>query len=187
MVGDLFNAPFRGGVIDHDDSVIGSCVDINPIETNAAEDLTQTTFVKALERFETFKPGTNCKSWLYQILRHTWIDQLRHRKVVGPVLPITESDIVTEPPQPDTTWTNAKDLLENFSDEQIIKALNQLPEEQRLTLFLIDVEQLSQAQVAQVTGTTIGTVKSRSSRARAALKNKLQAYAAELGFTGKVK
>ncbi len=156
-------------------------------EPHEAEDLAQTTFVKALERFETFKTGTNCKAWLYQILRNTWIDQIRHRQVVGQVLPIAETDIVTEPPQPDTTWTNAEDLLENFSDEQIIKALHQLPEDQRLTLFLIDVEQLSQAQVAQITDTAIGTVKSRSSRARAALKTKLQAYADELGFTPRVK
>ena len=156
-------------------------------EPHEAEDLAQTTFVKALERFETFKPGTNCKGWLHQILRHTWIDQLRHRRVVGKVLPIAESEIVTEQPEPDTPWTNAKDLLENFSDEQVIKALHQLPEDQRLTLFLIDVEQLSQAEVAQITGTAIGTVKSRSSRARAALKKKLQAYADELGFTGRVK
>jgi RNA polymerase sigma-70 factor (ECF subfamily) len=156
-------------------------------ERHVAEDLAQTTFVKALERFETFKTGTNCKAWLYQILRHTWIDQVRHRKVVGQVLPIAESEIVTEQPEPGTTWTNAKDLLENFSDEQVIKALSRLPEDQRLTLFLIDVEQLSQEQVAQITGTAIGTVKSRTSRARAALKQKLQAYADELGFTGRRK
>jgi len=156
-------------------------------ESHVAEDLVQTTFVKALERFGTFKSGTNCKAWLYQILRHTWIDELRHRKVFGQILPIAESDIVTEPSEPDTTWTNAKDLLENFSDEQIIKALHQLPEEQRLTLFLIDVEQLNQAEVAQITETVVGTVKSRSSRARAAMKEILQAYADDLGFTGRVK
>ena len=156
-------------------------------ESHVAEDLTQTTFVKALERFGTFKSGTNCKAWLYQILRHTWIDELRHRKVVGPVLPITESDIVTEQSEPDTTWTNAKDLLENFSDELIIKALHQLPEDQRLTLYLIDVEQMSLAEIAQITDVAIGTVKSRSSRARAALKKKLQAYANEMGFTENLK
>jgi len=156
-------------------------------EPHVAEDLAQTTFVKALERFETFKPDTNCKAWLYRILRNTWFDEIRHRKVVGQVLPIAESEIVTEPPEPDTPWTNAKDLLENFSDEQVIKALSRLPEDQRLTLFLIDVEQLSQAQVAQITDTAIGTVKSRGSRARAALKKKLQAYADELGFTPRVK
>jgi RNA polymerase sigma-70 factor (ECF subfamily) len=156
-------------------------------ESHVAEDLTQTTFVKALERFGTFKSGTNCKAWLYQILRHTWIDELRHRKVVGPVLPITESDIVTKQSEPDTTWTNAKDLLENFSDEQIIKALHQLPEDQRLTLYLIDVEQMSLAEIAQITDVAIGTVKSRSSRARAALKKKLQAYANKMGFTENLK
>jgi RNA polymerase sigma-70 factor (ECF subfamily) len=75
-------------------------------------------------------------------------------------------------------------LIENFSDEQIIKALSELPEDQRLTLFLTDVEQLSQKEVAQITGVAVGTVKSRASRARAELKNKLSSYAKEMGLMG---
>ena len=75
-------------------------------------------------------------------------------------------------------------MIENFSDEQIIKALSELPEDQRLTLFLTDVEQLSQKEVAQITGVAVGTVKSRASRARAELKNKLSSYAKEMGLMG---
>ncbi len=50
-----------------------------------AEDLVQATYLKALQRFELFRPGTNCRAWLLRILRNTWIDQLRHMKVVGMV------------------------------------------------------------------------------------------------------
>ncbi len=45
-----------------------------------ADDLVQDTFLKAFERFELFQPGTNCKAWLLQILRNTWIDRLRRKK-----------------------------------------------------------------------------------------------------------
>ena len=147
-----------------------------------AEDLSQTTFLKAFERFAQFKPGTNCKAWLLQILRNTWIDQLRHKKVSGTVQPLVEEQVGEAPKQDEIVWSDARDLLENFSDEQVIKALGQLPEEQRLTLFLIDVERFSQEEVAEITGVAVGTVKSRTSRARAGLKKKLTIYAREKGL-----
>jgi RNA polymerase sigma-70 factor, ECF subfamily len=147
-----------------------------------AEDLVQTTFVKALERFDSFRLGTNCKAWLCQIVRNLWIDQLRHKKVVGQELPV-EEELLEEPARTnETAWSNAQDLLENFSDEQVIKALNQLPEDQRLTLFLIDVEQFSQEEVAKITEVAVGTVKSRTSRARKELKENLSAYAQDMGL-----
>ena len=73
-------------------------------------------------------------------------------------------------------------LLENFTDEQIIRALKQLPGDQRLTLFLVDVERLSQQAVAEITGVAVGTVKSRTSRARSELRRRLTPYATDLGF-----
>ena len=148
-----------------------------------AEDLTQTTLVRALERFETFRPGTNCRAWLYRILRNLWTDQLRHLKVVGTSRSIDDEvmDIADEQPE-EVIWSNAEDLLENFSDEQVIKAMRQLPEQQRLTLFLTEVEQFSYQEVAEITGVAMGTVKSRINRARALLTQKLQDYAKEMGF-----
>ena len=97
-----------------------------------------------------------------------------------------EEDLVATPPQAgQTVWSDAKDLLENFSDEQVIDALRRLPEDQRLTLFLVDVEQLNQQEVAEITGVAVGTVKSRTSRARNEIKSHLLSYAKEMGFTGK--
>ena len=152
--------------------------------SNEAEDLTQTTFVKALERFDTFEPGTNCKAWLFQILRNTWIDQLRRKKVVGSMVSLDETLVAKEAGVKETVWSDAEDLLENFSDDQIIQAMRQLPDDQRLTLFLVDVEQLSQQEVAEITQVAVGTVKSRTSRARNELKNRLMPYAKDMGFEG---
>ncbi|MHC4984058.1 MAG: sigma-70 family RNA polymerase sigma factor [Planctomycetota bacterium] len=147
-----------------------------------AEDLVQATFLKALQRFGSFKPGTNCKAWLLKILRNTWIDELRHAKVVGTTVPANDELLADRPRAQPTSWTDAQDVLENFSDEDVIRALAALPEEQRLTLYLIDVEGLSQEEVARITGVAVGTVKSRASRARAALEGRLEAYARELGI-----
>ena len=149
---------------------------------NDAEDLAQSTFVRALEKFESFAAGTNCKAWLFQILRHQWMDRLRHQKIVGTAVPLDETLIDENPGIQESTWSDARDLLENFSDEQVIMALTRLPDDQRLTLFLADVEQLSQEEVAEITGVAVGTVKSRTSRARISLKHALTTYAQEMGF-----
>ncbi len=147
-----------------------------------AEDLAQETFTKALERFESFQLGTNCKAWLLRILRNTWIDELRHRKIVGPQVSVSETLLAEPEHVQETVWTNAADVLENLADEDVIHAMRQLPDEQRLTVFLVDVEQLSHQEVAEITDVAIGTVKSRSSRARTALRQRLMAYARDLGF-----
>jgi RNA polymerase sigma-70 factor (ECF subfamily) len=153
--------------------------------SDEAEDLTQMTFLRALERFDTLQPGTNCKAWLFQIMRNLWIDQLRHKKVTGTVVPIDEDTVPIQPQVRPTMWSDAEDLLDNFSDEQVIGALRRLPGDQRLTLFLTDVEHLDQQEVAEIMGVPVGTVKSRTSRARSELKNYLLSYAKEMGFTGR--
>ncbi|MHC4431460.1 MAG: RNA polymerase sigma factor [Planctomycetota bacterium] len=150
-----------------------------------ADDLVQETFLRAFERFESFEPGTNCKAWLLQILRNIRIDQFRRKKIAGQQLPLAEQTVAQESCDNEIVWSSAEDLMENFADEQVIKALSELPEDQRLTLFLIDVEQLSQEDVARIMGVATGTVKSRTSRGRAALKEGLASYAKKMGLRGR--
>jgi RNA polymerase sigma-70 factor (ECF subfamily) len=153
-----------------------------------ADDLVQETYLKAFKRFESFRNGTNIKAWLLRIMHNTWIDLLRHRKVVGPTVPVEEQRLAH--PQPDgrdgNRWSNPQELLENFSDEQIIKALRDLGEEQRLSLYLVDVEGFSHEDVAAITDVAVGTVKSRTSRARHELKRRLESHARDLGFLDRV-
>jgi RNA polymerase sigma-70 factor, ECF subfamily len=149
-----------------------------------AEDLVQSTCLKGLRRFSSFRTGSNIKAWLLRILHNTWIDELRHRKVVGPTAPIEEQVLPAEPGDDEVT-TNQEDLLELFSDQQVLDALGELPEEQRITLLLADVADLAQDDVAEITGVAVGTVKSRTSRAREMLKTRLARHAEELGFTGR--
>lgn len=158
-------------------------------DVNFAEDLAQITFTKGLKRFGSFRKGTNIKAWLLRILHNTWIDELRHRKVVGPVAEVEEQVVPDRPAgRADSDVSEVPDtqsLLERFGDEQIIDALQDLPEEQRVTLFLVDVEELTHDEAAGVLGIAVGTVKSRSSRARQMLKERLHEHAADLGFLGR--
>jgi RNA polymerase sigma-70 factor (ECF subfamily) len=147
-----------------------------------ADDLAQTTFLKAWRSFEGYRTGTNMKAWLLRILRNRWIDVLRHRKVVGPIATVEAPLVMDRQHVEPTAWSDADDLLQNFGDEHIIEAMRKLPEEQRLTLFLLDVEGLSQEDVADITDVAVGTVKSRSSRARHMLKQRLTEHARDLGF-----
>lgn len=153
-------------------------------DPNDAEDLVQDTFTKAIQRFDSFKTATNCKAWLLQILRNTWIDRLRHKKVAGPMVSLDENLVDTQTHPAETTWSDAEDLLRSFSDQQVITALAQLPEDRRLVLFLSDVEQLPLNDIAGITSVPLGTVKSRLSRARCQLKTVLAEYAKQMGFTG---
>ncbi|MFB3892110.1 MAG: sigma-70 family RNA polymerase sigma factor [Phycisphaerae bacterium] len=152
-----------------------------------AEDLAQATFLKALENFGQFQAGTNCRAWLMRILRNTWIDSLRKSRTAGPAVSIAELE-VAGPDEPDrTSWSDAKSVLDNFSDQQVIAALGDLPDDQRLALYLADVEQMPLAEVAQIMDVPAGTIKSRTSRARAALRRRLMAHARDLGFVGRMK
>lgn len=152
--------------------------------SDTADDLTQAALLKALEHFSSFQVNTNCKAWLLRILRNIWIDRLRRLKTAGPQLPLDEALVGEAPEIAESVWSDAHDLLENFSDEQVIKALAQLAVEQRLTLYLVDVEGLGHEEVAEITGVAVGTVKSRTSRARATLKKCLAARANEMGWAG---
>ena len=80
---------FEQIALPHLDSVYRAAVALCG-RSDDAEDLTQATFARALERFHTFEAGTNCKAWLFQIMRNIRIDHLRHRKVAGNSVPLDE-------------------------------------------------------------------------------------------------
>ena len=156
-------------------------------DRDEAEDLVQTAYLKALSRFASFRAGTNCKAWLVRILRNAWIDALRHRKVAGPAVPLDESALAAPDDEPQTPWPEAPDVLERFSDAEVIRALQTLSDDQRVALVLVDVEEMPHEDVAEILGVAVGTVKSRTSRARAKLKTLLQAHASDLGLAGRAR
>jgi RNA polymerase sigma-70 factor (ECF subfamily) len=184
------NRRFSEVVLPHLDAVYRAAVALAG-QGPGAEDIAQATLLKALEALDSFAKGTNCKAWLLRILRNTWIDVLRRRQTAGTPLPLEEDLLPAPPAPPEPAETlgllqaNGQALLESFADEDVIKALTELPADQRLTLYLVDVEQMDHREVAGVMGVPVGTVKSRASRARAVLKQRLLAKAKDLGFVGR--
>jgi RNA polymerase sigma-70 factor (ECF subfamily) len=143
-----------------------------------ADDLVQETYARALRAEHQFTPGTNLKAWLYRILRNTFVSlyrRQRHDPTVGGLdtVDAASQGAAAEPWLRDDVEL---DRLRKVVGEEIEAALMTLSEEAR-TVILLDLEGLSEAEVGHVLGCPVGTVKSRLSRARAALRLKLRDYA----------
>jgi RNA polymerase sigma-70 factor (ECF subfamily) len=156
-------------------------------DEHRAEDLVQEALMRAYRRIETFQPGTNMKAWLMTILRHTHIDLYRResRQIAGASLDAlaVEPAASTAPKHQDAkAWNEPDDLLDRFDDETVEHALMNLPDAMRWTLLLVDVEQLTLAEAAEVLDVAVGTVKSRASRARALLRDALRPLAEQRGW-----
>ena len=134
-----------------------------------AEDLVQETYVKALKGFSSFQPGTNFRAWMYRILRNTFLTSRSGLKQT--VSFDDEESAIQEPTVPD----NPESLLFAQADEQELRrALDQLPVAHREIILLCDVEEMSYKQISELVGIPIGTVMSRLSRARQAMRNLLR-------------
>jgi len=136
-----------------------------------AEDLVQETYLKALRGFASFQPGTNFRAWMFQILRNTFLSscsKLERRMTIA--LDSEEEDgpeLAIENQTPETLFMNRS------NSEQVQKAIDHLPAHYREALLLCEVEEMSYQEIAEILSIPIGTVMSRLSRARQAVRESL--------------
>jgi RNA polymerase sigma-70 factor (ECF subfamily) len=138
-----------------------------------AEDLVQETYAKALKGFASFQPGTNFRAWIYKILRNTFLTSRTGLKAAATVS-LDENDESVEEILPPTTETPESILLQRSDGELVQQAMEQLPVAHREVLLLCEVEEMSYQEVSAALAIPIGTVMSRLSRARKALRHALR-------------
>ena len=147
-------------------------------DASEAEDLVQETYVRALRAWGDFTAGTNVKAWLFRILRNLVIS--RHRQDVRhpPAAPYdtTESGAEEAAGEGGAAADVDPEQLRRIVSGEVEAALRTLSEDAR-AVILLDLEGLTETELAAVLGCAVGTVKSRLNRARAALRVKLADYA----------
>lgn len=144
-----------------------------------AEDLVSDTMLRALQRWEQYRLGTNIRAWLFTILYHAFVSGRRSREHVLTPLEDEAGHPIHEPVgvrDPEGAY------FDSFLDEHVVAALHGLPAEYRDAIVMSDLHGLKHLEVAQRLGVPEGTVKSRLFRGRRLLQGRLRDYAEEMGY-----
>jgi RNA polymerase sigma-70 factor (ECF subfamily) len=144
-------------------------------DTASADDATQETFINAYRKLDTYRGGS-FRAWLLRIATNTCYDELRRRKrrpaTAFDDLPGGDTD--DGPPLPASTPTPEEAAQTSELSRVLQDCINGLQADQRVTLVMSDVQGYSYQEIADESGVQLGTVKSRLSRARAAMRDCLQ-------------
>jgi RNA polymerase sigma-70 factor (ECF subfamily) len=135
-----------------------------------AEDLVQETYAKALKGFSSFEVGTNFKAWIFRILRNAFLNSLTGLKAVTVQLDLPDHD----PALPAERQTPETILIDRASQEIVQSAIAELAVPYREVLLLCEVEEMSYQEIGAALAIPVGTVMSRLSRARRALREAVQ-------------
>lgn len=181
---DLLRQEFEHEAVPHMSALYSYALRMTRDAEDAA-DLVQETYLKAFRFFSSFERGTNCKAWLFRILKNSYIN--RYRKTAkGP--DVVEYDVVEEffetvrSSEVETSVVEEQ-IFDNALDDEVTAAIQALPDEFRTVILLCDIEEFTYEEIAEFIDCPIGTVRSRLHRARKMLAYHLAAYAEQRGFS----
>ena len=180
-------ASFQDEAIPHLDAVYRFALRLSG-SPDRAQDLVQDTFLRAFKAWDQYTPGTQCKSWLFTICRNVFLRQRergqRHDDIVAEN--VTRDGPGVSPVNP--VWATVAgddpegEFFHSIVDKEVLKAIDELPEEYRTAVVLSDVEGLAYNEIAELMEVPVGTVKSRLFRGRRKLQKVLYDYAVEMGY-----
>jgi RNA polymerase sigma-70 factor (ECF subfamily) len=152
-----------------------------------AGDLVQETYAKAYAAFGQFEQGTNLKAWLYRILTNTFINSYRKNQrqpYQGAIDDLEDWQLGSAESltQGRTTRSAEAEAIDHLPDSDVKEALQSIPEDFRLAVYLADVEGFAYQEIADIMKTPVGTVMSRLHRGRRLLRDLLAEYARERGI-----
>lgn len=152
---------------------------------NDAEDLVQEAYVKAYRFWDKFEPGSNARAWLFKIMTNVFINEYRSKSRSPMAVNVDELDdnflygqLATTSPGDDPE----KQLFSKIFDEDVKRAIENLPEDFRMVVVLSFIEGFSYQEIAEIADLQLGTVKSRLHRGRKLLQKELLDYAVKNGF-----
>lgn len=176
---------FEKSTLPYLDELYGTALRLTRNERDA-EDLVQDTYLKAFKAFHQFKPGTNCRAWMFKILTNTFINGYRRRIKEREILQRQESgalqnSLVCRESVERYSNPERKTVYNGLSDD-VSKALEAVPAEFRAAVILSDLRGFSYKEIADMMKTPIGTVMSRLFRGRRMLRKSLSVFAVEEGY-----
>ncbi len=148
-----------------------------------AEDVVQEALLRAFRNFRRFNPGTNCRAWLFTILRNVFLNRVRRQgreMMEGEATVLTAG--VNSATAPEPAGSPEEEFFQTVVHGDVDRALQALPLVFREAVVLADLEGLSYKEVAEVLGRPVGTVMSRLSRGRQLLRHALGQFAREHGY-----
>ncbi|MEM6793095.1 MAG: sigma-70 family RNA polymerase sigma factor [Acidobacteriota bacterium] len=151
-----------------------------------AQDLVQETYLKAYKYYDKFQKGTNLKAWLFRIMKNTFINGYRKRQNQPRQSAFSDIEDSFESMVSDQATEKIKDpeqtFLDQVMDEDVQRALDSLREDYRLVILLVDLEDFSYKEAAEILEVPVGTVMSRLYRGRRQLEKTLLDYARSYGY-----
>ncbi len=178
---------FEAGVLAQLDSLYRTALRMTS-NRQEAEDLVQETMLKAFRFAHSYQPGTNLRAWLFRILNTSAINRYRKNAAHPTPTPLPEGEEfylynqIRDLSGQELSAGAEEEVLSKYLDEDVFKALNDLPPNFRMAVVLADIEGLSYKEIAEALQIPIGTVMSRISRARRQLQQSLWKYAQDKGY-----
>ncbi|PTM08522.1 MAG: RNA polymerase subunit sigma [Bacteroidetes bacterium] len=154
-------------------------------DPNDAEDLVQDTIVKAYRFFSSYEKGTNAKAWLFRILKNSYINNYRKESKRPQEVDFDEVSTFYETIRDERVDTSdlERKMFRELIDDDLAKALDDIPEDFRTVVLLCDVEDFTYEEISNMLDVPIGTIRSRLHRGRNLLKAQLMDYAKERGYS----